>query len=323
MRFDLKPVSLNRIDVADERYRISIPDTIDSLIQSVRCMGLINLPVLLPAGDRYIIICGFKRISACLSLGWTQVDCRILDADTPPAMCLQMAVAENAGSRALTVLEQAIAVQKLSSHYPDDRQLRVVLEPLGLVLNPALIDKYRRLRALPGVVQSCVSSDRLSLTLALDLETVGKTAALAVAGLFETLRPTVNQQKEIFTNLKDIARSEDIAIEDLIGSPFIHDLVHQSDMDRKQVIQLLRKRLRHRRYPVLSAAEEVFDACVRELNLPEDAQLIPPKDFEDIRYRFVLSFERPGDLLRHADRLAALSDHRLLQSMLNRNLADS
>lgn len=322
MQFEIRQIQLDRIDLSDTRYRISITDTCEDLVQSIGEVGLINLPILLEVDSGYIVVSGFRRIMACRLLG-AHAYARILDRKTAPLRCLQISIADTAGNREMNLLEKAIAVEKLSFYYPDQSQFCQALEALGLAVNPVMIDKCKRLRSLPASVQYAVAADILSLTLALDLESLDAAEATALTELFERLRPTFNQQKEIFVNLKDIARCEEIALPDLIRSPFISDLLNHSDMDRKQIIQLLRKRLRKRRYPSIAVAEEAFYDCVTALALPDNAQLLPPKDFEDTRYRFILSFETSADLARHADRLAAISDHPSLKKILNRSVVDS
>lgn len=323
MQFEIRQIHLDRIDLSDTQYRISITDACEDLVQSIKAVGLINLPILLEVDSGYVIISGLRRIKACRILGWSDAFARILDRGTPPLQCLQVSIADSAGNRNLNVLEKAIAVEKLSSHYPDYPQLCRALEALGLPVNSVMIDKCKRLRSLPMPVQYAVAADILSLTMALELESVDGVAATALTELFERLRPTFNQQKEIFANLKDIARCDEIPLQDLIRSPFISDLLNHSDTDRKNIIQLLRKRLRNRRYPSIAAAEADFYESVAALALPDNTQLVPPKDFEDTRYRFIISFETSADLARHADRLAAMSGHPILKKILNRRIADS
>ncbi len=166
MRFDTQAVTLDSIDLQDDTCRISTPADpaqIDALADSISQLGLLQVPLILEKNCHRFIVSGFRRVAAWRQLGRTDISCRILDAKTPERVWAQLAVAENAWQRPLNLMEKARAFALLGRAGDDQVRLAKQAAPLGLVENPAMIDKLIQLSHLPGFIQQAVCPISLAL----------------------------------------------------------------------------------------------------------------------------------------------------------------
>ncbi len=314
---------IDQIDTTDDRYRITRSTDLDLLSKSVDRVGLLNFPILEQTGTGYRIVTGFGRIRACRRLGWEKIETRVLPPASSAMECLMISITDNAFTRPLNVMEEAVAIVKLSAFCFEDHLLNEIAASLGLSVNPQLIRKYRKVCGLPEAVQHQVAADTIALTVALELETVDTASASAIARLFEMLRPTLNQQLELLDNMRDIAANEEKLLADLLDEAPIKDIVYRERLDRKQKIAMLRDTIRDRRYPALSRAEKDFHLHRQALNLPDGLTLLAPKNFESPDYSMIVAFRSTSDLTEKARQLQTLSCHPELHSILNRDIENS
>ncbi len=57
-----KLIDISRIDLDDQKYRISIDNTIDSLLESISTTGLITSCILRKVKNQFVVVSGFRRI---------------------------------------------------------------------------------------------------------------------------------------------------------------------------------------------------------------------------------------------------------------------
>ncbi len=85
-----------------ERLRTS-PGNLLDLADSIKKVGLLN-PIIVD--EHYVLISGFRRLKACESLGWTEIEARIIQSDDDKLLLLDMEFHENFGRLPLTFEEQ-------------------------------------------------------------------------------------------------------------------------------------------------------------------------------------------------------------------------
>lgn len=316
-------IDLNAVDMDDDTYRISKTSGIDTLIESIRNVGMINFPILEPRQKSYRIVCGFKRIIACRALDFQKIRCRVIHGDCNELDALKMAIADNAVSAPLHFMEEARAVTKLRRLCPSGDNLPQTARALGLTVNRDLAEKYGRLCMLPIDLQRLVEADVITMNTAIDLGRYDEQSVLAAAGLFESLRPTASQQKELLAGLTAISKLQETDIGAVVtSSPFI-DIIENTDLDRKQKIQQLRDEVRKLRYPHITRFEARFAENLKALNLQEGISLVPPRNFESPVYMFTLDFTDIGELVQKAERVIHLCEIGELNSVLTRDIEDT
>lgn len=327
---DTREISLDPevIDMDDDRYRISAASGssgpgIDALVESIRVVGVINFPILEKKTGGYRIVCGFKRIQACRTLGIKALRCRIADPPWRELDCLKHAVADNAMARHLSTLEQARAIVKLRLACGSDADLSGLAKPLGVEVNADLAEKFERLCRLPEDIQQLVEDGGISMKVALEIEKLDGASAAAAAMLFNRLRPTVNHQQELFSGLKAIAAVSDTGIDQLLSSPPLADIIEKNGVDRKTKLRMLRGELRRLRYPYMTRFYDRFYDHLRSVDLPGGVSIAAPKDFESPVFTLTVDFSNAEELRRKADQIKLLGGRGELESLLKHDIENT
>lgn len=321
-----KPIdlSLDLIDSADECYRISDPGGENLLAESIARAGLIAFPLVQQKKNgQYRIIAGFKRVAAIRMLGWSKVACLRLDSSVPALLCWEKAVADNALSRSLNVMEQARAAFGLMEACGSDNKAVSVAKSLGLAINKGLINKFARLMTLPAGVKQSVADGRMSFNSAMTLEKVDRTSANIVADLFGSLGPTASHQQEILTGLQELACLRDTVMADVVRDPAFACILSDSEADRREKLQKFRKTLHKLRFPALSRAADLFEFRKKNLGLPENIDIVAPPGFESTVYTLTVRFSEADQLCKSAERIAGICRHPDLRAILSRSLDEN
>jgi ParB family chromosome partitioning protein len=318
MRFKQKIAKLSLIDSKDDSFRITTQINVDHLMNSIDHVGMLNLPLLLEKKTGYKIVCGFRRIEACRRLDWTEVEARILDIDTKMLKCITYAIADNSLQRSLNLIEQSRSINLLYPFFNDVSALGKELSIMGLPGNPSIIKKIKELCHFSGSVQHGILSNTISLAMALELGRLQQGAGDGFAKLFETLKLSLNKQREILTLVKEISLREDISILKVIENDMLQKILSNEDPDRNQKIRKIRIYLKQRRFPVITAAEKEFESHLKKLKLGSGTKLIPPDNFEGATYILKLSFKNLTELKDRQSTVDALIKNPSLKKILDR-----
>jgi ParB-like chromosome segregation protein Spo0J len=266
---------------------------------------MLNLPLLVEKETGYKIVCGFRRIEACRRLNWADMEVRILESDTKKLECITYAITDNSLQRPLNLIEQSISINLLFPFFKEVSVLGQELSAMGLPDNPSIVNKIKELCHLPESVQNGILSNTISLAMALELGRLQQDDGVSFAKLFETLKLSLNKQKEILTLGKEISLREDIPILKVIKNDRVQKILANKDLDRNQKIRKIRIYLKQRRFPVITAAEKEFENQLKKLKLGSGTKLIPPDNFEDSTYILKLFFK---NLTQLKDRQAKIDE---------------
>ena len=309
-------VAAGRIDDTDLAYRITTETEVEGLARSIAAAGVLNPPILAPRNDEWIVIAGFRRVAACRRLGWTEILCRMLPSAVSPLDRARMAVADNSGQRPLNPLELSRAFQLLATHLSSERRLPEEARSVGLPHHPKLIEKLRGLCLLAEPIQKGVMSDAISLSVVRDLERMPEAEALGFARWFLAVPMSLNRQREVLTLVREIARREDRSILEVLDDPEFTALMEDPEGEGARRGRRLQRRLRRRRFPALSRAEDDFEKRRSRLSLGEGMELVPPKNFEGGRFELRLAFSRCKALEKMAETAARLARNPELAGIL-------
>jgi ParB family transcriptional regulator, chromosome partitioning protein len=294
--FKPRLVDLARIDVDDDSFRITTGKNIDDLMGSIKCLGLLNLPVLLEKKTGYSIISGFRRVEACRRLNWIELSARVLPSDTDIFKCVTYAVADNAFQRPLDIIEKSKCFNMLSVFYKDVDSMAEALPKLGISEHPAMIDKVKMVYHMPEPLQNSILSNTIALATALKLAELSIADAQGLIGLFNALSLSLNKQREILTMVKEIAIREDKSITQVLETPRLKNILKNTDLDKNQKARNIRRYLKQRRFPAITTAEQSFRQHLKKLNLGKAIELIPPVNFEGSTYTLKLTFNHLNEL---------------------------
>ncbi|MEA3435732.1 MAG: ParB N-terminal domain-containing protein [Thermodesulfobacteriota bacterium] len=313
---NLASIDLASIDLEDYTFRITTETRIEDLILSIKNLGLLNAPILRKKISGFQIISGFRRISACLSLGMAKIPARIVDSDKKKLECVNFAITENSLQRTLNMIEQSRSFYMLSDFYKDNDHLAKAASALGLPANQSIINKIKKICKLPRNIQNGVLSNTISLSMALELEMLEKDEGAALAILFEKLKLSLNKQREIITHIKEIAIIENISIINLLTKSCLREIADDKDLDRSQKINKIRLYLKQRRFPEITKADKELEIKIKNLKLGSNMKLIPPKNYDGSTYSLNLQFASLEQLIENKITLEKIIQNPILKDIL-------
>ncbi|MBU0545594.1 MAG: ParB N-terminal domain-containing protein [Proteobacteria bacterium] len=312
-------IHLSSIDIEDHTFRITTEEDIESLSCSISNAGLINPPIVIRKKSGYAVISGFRRIKSVQNLGWPSLIARVLDTNTTFLECAKVAVTDNLMQHPLNLIETSRAYKVLSGFFDNEQDLLKTASILGLPDNQSLAEKIIKLCDMPLAIQNSIISNTVSLVMALELGKMENDAGIAIAELFEKLKPGLNKQREILTLLYEIASREGVSIIKLLNGEELQDILSDTEPDRNQKINKLRQYLKRRRYPLITKAEKVFERNVRKLELERGMKIIPPANFEGNTFVLSLEFKTITDLEREKEFLDKLIKNPTLEQIISKS----
>ena len=317
MRYRLKIVDLSEIDLGDDAFRITTERQVDDLMDSINHVGILHHPLLLKKEATYTIICGFRRIEACRRLNWSELEAMILDPDTIRLECIKFAITDNAFQRPLNLIEKSRSIGMLSDFFKDINSLSEELSLLGLFEHPSMIKKLKGICHLPELLQNSILSNTISLAMVLELAGMSKDDAKGFIKLFNTLKLSLNTQREIVTLIKEIAIREDKSILQIIEESHLNKILTNEDLDKNQRAHKIRIYLKQRRFPTIAVIEKSYEKYHQKLNLERGFKLIPPTNFESPTHTLQLSFNNMTQLKGLKTAFEALMENPYLKIMVD------
>ncbi|MBF0412668.1 MAG: hypothetical protein HQK70_08150 [Desulfamplus sp.] len=356
-RLCITNINIDDIDLSDETFKISsdkslydndpasFDKSLSSLAASINSIGLINLPILQKIGSDdkicngelehkpYRVVSGFRRLAAVKSLISSKdsnlpnkILANILECDEKT--CAFIAISENSFQRELNTMEQARGVHLLKKFISVEEIAGSSSAIFNMNMNRALINMLDDIANMPASVHRVVENERLAMGAALKLRQYGYDDDVidSFVRLFSKIKTSLNKQKEIITNIHEIAARENISVTDVINAKEIREIVDNSadGADENRKGNLLRSILFEQRYPNLSKAKEQFNINLKLLNSQGDLKggikLEPPADFEGRDYTISFKFSNVDDLAQNADAISALSKNRLVDQIISSNL---
>ena len=317
MNFKEKIIDLTRIDFEDDSFRITTGKNINDLMGSIKCLGLLNLPVLLEKETGYAIISGFRRMEACRRLNWVELSARVLPSNTNSFECVTFAVADNAFQRPLNIIEKTKCFNMLARFYKDVDSMSEALPLLGFSEHPAMIKKIKKVYHMPEPLQNSILSNTIALATALELSELPKADIRGLIGLFNALSLSLNKQREILTMVKEISIREDKSIAQVLDTPHLKNILRDKDLDKNQKARNIRKYLKQRRFPAVTTAEQSFRQHLKKLNLGKGMELIPPVNFEGSTYTLKLTFNHLDELKNLKNTLEIFTENPHFKKIVN------
>ncbi len=316
-KYEDRVISMSEIDSADDTCCLTLHANPGSLVASIEAVGLINPPVLRENRDfKYRIVCGFRRVKACESIGLRKIKCRILLGDLSELDLLRLAILDNRSHRCLDAVEQARGIQKLSAHIQPTDRLQVVSFLLGFPPNQKVYDKLDNLSRLPEPVQAGVLDETVSLEAAALLGKLSAKISLCFLDVFKRLRLSQNKQTQVITLIQEIGKREDLEPEEVLQEKEVRTVMGRQDLNRNQKGSAIRAYLKRRRFPVLTEAERKFQRQRKALKLDECIHITPPPYFEGGPYTLRMDFKSMKDFDERRKALDAMAENPALKRLL-------
>jgi len=311
-------VSLAEVVSDDCAFRITTRAGVEDLVGSIDKIGLLHPPMLIRNFSAYKIVCGFRRIAACRSLGRLRITAGVLKENTDRFQMAQLAIADNAMQRSLNLVETSRALNLLADVCADQTRSREAALTLRLPVNPAVVAKVKKICRLPVGIQESIVAGSIGMSMALALGELDQPTGAALLGLFDRLKLGLNKQRELLLLLKEIAKREDRSLQQLIAERPLQEILINAQLDRAVKRQKIRFYLQQRRYPSISKAAADYEKRVKQLKLGIDIKLLPPRNFEDTAFTMTLRFKNREELSDLKKKIEEIIRHPALAEILDR-----
>lgn len=310
MKFEA--VQLKALDFHDKTFLISSSEDDTGIQNSIKELEVINPPSLRRNGDKYQIICGWRRIKACKQIGYDEIPSIVYEMDElSDEDCLKFVLYEN--QQRLNEIDKAelILKFKLLCDLNDNDLIQKVLPLIGIGATRKNLERFMSLTGLESEIKEACYTEKISFEQVLSLSEVdGDNRLEILRRILRRFKFNNNETREMIRDLVAVASRDKVSIGKII------DRI-SSEIGGVGGKNEFRHALRRLRYPTLSKVEENYKTCLSGFNLPKDITLYHSPFFEgndlEIRLTFGTS-DRLSELLSY---LSSVVDDRSIEKLLN------
>lgn len=289
MDYSVHPVPLSQIDTSDQTFRITTNSDFTDLVPSIRQMGLLQPPLLVPEGKGFVVVYGFRRIAACQSLCIDNIPARIDDGHLSGLDHAQLAIADNTFQRPLNIVEQSRALSLIQRFAPEKADWQATARLVGVPSSRAALQRLLPIADMPESLQMAIVSGSIALPVAISITQMKPDDGNALSALLQRINTGLNNQRELSELIVETAIIKEMGVFRLLEHRDITSIFEQDDTPMPQQVQRLRQVLKKMRYPELSKAENAFHQAYKGLKINPAIQLTPPRFFEGQTFRLSLS----------------------------------
>ncbi len=207
----IQKIPLEQIDLSDETFSVNFMPDLQRLRSSIEELGLIQPILLREKGDRYQILCGFRRISVFRELENPEIEARVFkEKEMEDLGLFSISLHENLTTRGYNTVEKAIALDKLVHLFQMDRALVIkdLLPLFSLEPNEKILKTYLSLARMENEVKSYVLKEEVSRSNIRILSNFSSQDRMALLPLFSSLKLGENRLREMLTLIEEISRRD-------------------------------------------------------------------------------------------------------------------
>jgi ParB family chromosome partitioning protein len=304
---NIQKIPLEQIDLRDETFSVNFMPDLQRLRSSIEEVGLIQPVLLREKGDRYQIVCGFRRTSVCHELGSPEIEARVFgEKEMHDLQLFSLSLHDNMTARGFNTVEKAIALDKLVHHFQIDPivVIETFLPFFSLEPHDKILKTYLSLARMEDEVKSYIVKEEVSRSNIRMLSHFSSEDRMALLPLFSSLKLGENRLREMLTLLEEISRRDQTSIGGMVCRPEIKLILSQKELTSSQKTERLKKVLGDLRYPRMHRMEEGFEKKRKELELPSGLSLHHFPFFEGKGLRIEFQF---GTMEEYRSILSSLS----------------
>lgn len=302
MEMQERPLSF--FDPVDERFRVSRTAPDSRLEQSIRAHGVVSPLAAVWRADRPVLLCGWRRLDVCRELGLSSIPVRMFDIPDN-ITAFDLAVGENLSLRGFDFLEKADILDRYAGFGLHEKALlRDICPRLSIPSSRRYLDVYLKaarggeeLRRFAAEHNPDLPAVRALLELKEDVYPL----------LFPILsRLSRNKRVELLDHLLETSRRDELTPRDLLSSGDIRSVEDNPNLSDRQKAEEIRRILRMRRLPALTARAALFLEMVKNAQPPESLKFEPSPFFEEDRIRISFEFGTIGEFENILSSLSSL-----------------
>jgi ParB family chromosome partitioning protein len=318
----MKPIQmipLQQIDLLDETFSVNFMPDLRILKSSVEEIGLIQPVLLREKGDRYQIVCGFRRISVMKELGKSEIESKVFEEkEMDEFQLFSLCLHENLTTRGFNAVEKAVALDKLIHRFQIDSIIvvKTYLPLFSLEPNEKILNTYLALGQMEDEIKTYVLKEEVSRSNIRKLSALTPDNRMAVLSLISPLKLGENRLREVLTLLEEISRRNQCKEKDIVQRSEIQGILFQKELTPSQKTERIKKVLMDLRYPKLNQTEKEFEKKRRDLNLPFNISLHHSPFFEGRELRVEFQFATEEEYQTIISCLSQLVDKEEFQELV-------
>lgn len=310
MKFEV--VQLAALDFHDKTFLIGSSEDYSGIFHSIEELGVINPPSLRRRGDRYQIICGWKRIKVCKQLGYDEILSSVYEGDElSDEGCLKFVFYEN--QRRLNDIDKSELIFKFKflCDLNDNELIQKFLPLVGIGATRKNLERCMSLADIESEIKEAYYKEKVSLEQVVSLSELEADQRLEIfRRILERFKYNNNETREMIKDLLTVASRDKISIRGVIDR--ISSLIGGSG-EKNQFRHVLKRS----RYPFLSKVEENYKTCLSGFNLPKDIGIYHSPFFEGNDLEIRLRFGTPERLSELLSYLSSFVDDGSIEKLLN------
>ncbi|MHA7646791.1 ParB/RepB/Spo0J family partition protein [Nitrosopumilus sp. S4] len=196
----VEPIEIRMIRPSNFPVRYKLPSNspeFSNLKSSIKEHGLLQPIVIRPIDHGFEIVAGHRRFTACKSMRWRFIPCRIRDLSDKQAYEIQLT--ENIQRKSMDPIEEAEAYQKYVNEFGWGG-VNDLSQKIGK--SQEYVSHRMQLLKLPGPVKEKLAHSDLSVSQALELTTIGASLKDELVNEIVDNKLTVKQIRVMKKNFK-------------------------------------------------------------------------------------------------------------------------
>jgi ParB family chromosome partitioning protein len=310
--FEVQEIPLAAVDFKD--HTLATPpgpegEVLDRLTASLKEVGLLSPPWLRPRADgAWQVVTGWKRLLAAVRLNWPQVTACTLPGAAPDSHCLLVGLYDNSFTRGFDLREQAHLAARLLVHWDRATVTTKFLPYLGLPPSSGVLSRLLALAGLEPCFLELAARGRLALTAAAALAAWAPEDRFAALPFLEKLWLSQSKQEQIVEEVTLLARREGVTPKAVLSRPGLRGPLQDEGLSPQERTEAVRRELKLRVQPGLSATWQVFQAALKRLGLEQHPRmrLKPPPAFEGPDFHLEIDFRDVSELAELLEEIARL-----------------
>jgi ParB family chromosome partitioning protein len=315
----IQMIPLKQIDLLDETFSVNFMPDLRRLQSSVKEIGLIQPVLLREKGDKYQIVCGFRRISVMKELGKSEIESKVFEEkEMDEFQLFSLFLHENLTTRGFNAIEKAVALDRLIHHFQIDPAavIKTFLPLFSLEPNEKILKTYLSLAQMEDEIKAYVLKEEVSRSNIRKLSALTPDNRMAIFSLISRLKLGENRLREVLTLLEEISRRNQCKEKDIVQRSEIQAILSQKELTPSQKTEHIKKVLTDLRYPKLNQLEKAFEKKRKGLNLPSNILLHHPPFFEAKRLKIEFQFETMEEYWIILKSLSSLPDKKEFEEVI-------
>ena len=228
-------LEISKIDFAKNGLRVNV-GSIEELASSIAEKGLLQPIVVRVLGDRYEVVAGNRRLSACKLLKWRKILCHIIELDDKESY--EVSLIENVQHKTLNPIEEAMAFNRYVEEFGWGG-VSVLAEKIGR--SQEYVSRRIQLLQLPVKIQEKIMCRRISASVAQELLSIDSKAAEKLVEMIENKHIKRNEIRQIVKSVRkeNLRRSD----KETGTSPTYDEVVGITDGALRKCVTILKSTL--------------------------------------------------------------------------------